>query len=160
MVYAVPLADGSFGFAQAGETQEGFVNVIYVALFLDRHSCIPDEPPCLRREQVVSLAATWRKNLNRGDWRSVGMSPELFAKLEFPNEAFAEKGYVGARNYDAGILTDFLSACHGLLPWNVMHDPEYYDHLLCAGVARPRSALVLSESAREDYRRNKFKIGT
>jgi hypothetical protein len=36
MVYAVPLADGSFGVAQAGEVQAPFIKVIYVALFAER----------------------------------------------------------------------------------------------------------------------------
>ena len=158
MVYAVPLTDGSFGIAQAGETQGGFINVIYVALFLDRHTCVPDEPPILKREHAVSLAATWRQALNRGDWISIGHTSEVFDMSEFPNESYAKKRYVGAKNYDSSLLADFLSACHGLLPWNVMHDPAYYDHILAPGRPRPTAVKVLSDSERESYRREKLKI--
>ena len=124
MVYAVPLTDGSLGIAQAGEAQGEMLNVIYVALFSDRHSCVPDEPPPLKREDSIALVATWRQGLNRGDWLTVGHAPEVFRTPEFPNERYAKNGYVGAQHQDTGLLSNFLSAYHGLIPWNVMHDPE------------------------------------
>ena len=157
MVYAVPLTDGSFGIAQAGEAM--WTNVIYVALFADRYSQLPGTAPLLRRDTVVSLSATWRQALNRGEWISLTSGPQIFRKEEFPNERFAKTGYVGAKNFDADILTDFLSAYHGLLPWNVMHDPNFYDGLLLPGLTRPQSGQMLDEKAREKYRREVLKIG-
>ena len=159
MVYAVPLADGSFGVAQAGEAQGPFVNVIYVALFAERYTHIPDQAPTMKRDSAVSLTATWRQALNRGEWLSLGVASEIFRKSEFPNERYADKGYVGAKNYDAGLLADFLSAFNGFLPWNVMHDPAYYDELLRPGLPRPKTARILNESDREKYRREVMKIG-
>lgn len=158
-VYAVPLTDGSFGIAQAGETQGPFVNVIYVALFADRYTHLPDEVPALKHDSAVSLTATWRQALNRGEWPSLGVVPEIFKKSEFPNERYRSKGYVGASNYDAGLLANFLSAFHGLLPWNVMHDPAHYDALLRPGLSRPQSVQILNERERENYRREVLKIG-
>jgi len=160
MVYAVPLTDGSFGIAQAGEAQGPFVNVIYVALFADRYTHMPDKVLDLKRGSALSLTATWRQALNRGEWPSLGVAPEMFKTSEFPNERYANKGYVGAVNYDAGLLADFLSAFHGLLPWNVMHDPAYYDGLLRPGLPRPQSVRILDERERENYRREVLKIGT
>jgi hypothetical protein len=158
-VYAVPLTDGSFGIAQAGETQGEFVNVIYVALFADRYMHLPNEVPPLKRDSAVSLWATWRQALNRGEWLSLGVAPEIFKKSEFPNERYAREGYVGASHSDAGLLAKFLSAFHGLLPWNVMHDPAYYDRFLRPGLPRPSSVRILDESEREKYRREVLKIG-
>ncbi len=155
----MPLTDGSFGIAQAGEAQGPFVNVIYVALFSDRYEHLPPQVPELKRDSAVSLTATWRQALNRGEWPSLGIAPELFKKSEFPNERYADKGYVGAKNYDAGLLAEFLSAVHGLLPWNVMHDPAYYDTLLRPGLPRPQSVQILNERERERYRREVLKIG-
>jgi hypothetical protein len=108
---------------------------------------------------VATLTATWRQPLNRGEWLCLGVAPEIFRKSEFPNERYASKGYVGATNYDAGLLANFLSAFHGLLPWNVMHDPAYYDKLLRPGLARPSSVQILNERDRENYRREVLKIG-
>ena len=159
MVYAVPLADGSFGIAQAGEAQGEFVNVIYVVLFSNRYGELPDQAPTLKREFAVSLAATWRQALNRGEWLSLGMAPEAFQKSEFPNESYASNRYIGAKNYDAGILTKFLSAYHGLLPWNVLYEPDYYDGLLRIGLSRPSSVQILNDHDREKYRREVMNVG-
>ncbi len=158
MVYAVPLADGTFGVAQAGEAM--WPNIIYVALYLDRHPDVPAGIPSLQRENVVSLVATWKKSLNKGAWLPLGITTQAVARHEFPNEAVAGVGYVGAKHYDAGILAEFLSACHGLLPWNVMADPTYYDRLLAPGITRPDRTRMLDDADRVAYRRDVFGTGT
>jgi hypothetical protein len=89
MIYAVPLADGSFGIAQAGKAMGGYINVIYVALFAARYPTIPAAPVKLSRTSAVSLTATWRQSLNRGEWFSLGWAAEVFKKSAFPNERFA-----------------------------------------------------------------------
>ena len=156
MTYAIPLADGSFGIAQAGDAM--MTNVIYVALFVERYRELPLPPLPLYAISAVALAATWRQALNRGEWLSLSYEPQIFEKTAFPNERFAESGYVGAKTYDAGILTDFLSAYHGLVPWNVMHDENFYDQFLLPGVERPRSVVLLDHEARKTYRRESFGV--
>jgi hypothetical protein len=155
MTYAVPLSDGSFGIAQAGEAM--MTNVIYVALFSNRLPVLSDRPPELERQSAVALSATWRRALNRGDWPSLQQIPEAFHKADFPNERFAP-GYVGAKHHDAGVLRDFLCAYHGLIPWNAMHDPAFYDHLLLSGLKRPDGAVLLDDQARAKYRREAFGV--
>jgi hypothetical protein len=152
--YAVPLTDGSFGLAQAIDAM--MENVIYVALFADRFSELPVSAPPLRRESIVSLTATWRQHLNRGDWRFLGKTSLCAPKSAFPNEQFARNGYVGAKHADAGLLAEFLSACHGLLPWNVMYVEDYYDRYLAPGVSRPVNAVILDSVARTEYQRAHF----
>jgi hypothetical protein len=156
-VYAVPLADGSFGLAQAGSPM--FPTVIYVAMFLDRFETIPSGPPPLDESRLVSLTATWRKNLNKDEWVPLGASELTPGLLNHPSEALAAGGYVGAKHCDSGLLSEFLSACHGALPWNVMHDPAYYEKLLVPGTARPANAVVLGEKERTAYRRERFGVG-
>lgn len=154
MVYAVPLADGTFGLAQAGEAM--WPNVIHVALYLDRYPDMPVGVPSLARENVVSLVATWKKDLNKGAWLPLGIAAQAAARHEFPNEALAQQGYIAAKHYDAGILAEFLSAFHGLLPWNVMFDPAYYDKLLAPGAPRSDKIRMLSDADRTAYRREVF----
>lgn len=157
MVYAVPLADGAYGLAQVGIPM--FPAVIYVALFLDRFEALPAGLPKLDESRLISLTATWRKNLNKGAWIPLGVGELTPALLKHPTEALAASGYVGAKHYDAGLLSEFLSACHGALPWNVMHDPAYYDKLLVFGLARPERAVMLGEEDRTAYRREVFGVG-
>jgi hypothetical protein len=152
--YAVPLTDGSFGLAQAVDAM--MENVIYVALFADRFSELPVGPPPLRRESIVSLTATWRQHLNRGDWPFLGQASLCVGKSAFPNERFARNGYVGAKHADAGLLAQFLSAYHGLLPWNAMYLEDYYDKFLAPGVSRPANAVILDSAARTAYQITHF----
>jgi len=151
MCYAVPLSDGSYGIAQAGAAM--MTNAIYVALFADHYRELPNQPLHLTFASAVALATTRRQALNGGEWLSLWHESEVFPKAAFSNERFSSNGYVGAMVYDAGILVDFLSAYHGLLPWNVMNDPDYYDRILIASVERPKSAIILNTEECAKYRR-------
>jgi hypothetical protein len=73
-------------------------------------------------------------------------------KREFPNERFAGTGYIGAKHYTVGILQKFLSAYHGLIPWNSMEDESYFDTLLGPGIDRPANVVVLPPGERQKYR--------
>lgn len=157
MIYAVPLADGSYGLAQAGEPT--IPTVIGVALFLERVGALPCELPKLNSSRLISLTSTWRKNLDNGAWFPLGVAELTPALAQHPAQALASAGYVGAKHYDAGLLSEFLSACHGVLPWNVMHDPTYYEKLLLPGSGRPEKAVLLGEEERTAYRREVFGIG-
>jgi hypothetical protein len=156
MVYAVPLEDGSFGLAQAIDAMA--VNIIYVGVFSDRFPSLPPSPPGLSPSSAVALLATWRQALNRGEWSSLGVAAPAFKKGHFPNERFSAKGFVGAKHYSAGLIAEFLSAYHGLLPWNVMSQENYYDAMLKPGVS-PAEAVVLSPGERLAYRKQHFGLG-
>jgi len=133
--------------------------VICVALFLDRFQALPCEPPQLDESRLISLTATWRKDLNKGEWTPLGVSELTPGLQRHPMQALAANGYVGARHLDASLLSEFLSACHGALPWNVMHDPAFYEKLLLSGAGRPEQAVVLGEEERSAYRREVFGVG-
>ena len=155
MVYAVPLADKSYGLAQAGAAM--FTHVIYVALFMDRFEAVPEAPE-LAPSRVVSLTATWRKDLNKGEWIPLCVTDLTPGLVKHPTENLVAGGYVSAKHYDAGLLSEFLSACHGALPWNVMHDPAYYEKLLMPGASRPEKIVMLGEEERAAYRREVFGV--
>ena len=149
-VFAVPLVDGSWSMGQAIGSM--MTHIVYCAFFDTRFQSLPSSPPLSPRPPIVALLATWKESLNFGDWPVVATSPLVVEVAEFSNERFRAGGYVGAKHYDEGIVADFLSAYHGLAPWNIMADERYYDALLREGVARPASAIVLSGDARQKYR--------
>ncbi len=150
MVFAVPIEDGRFCLAQA--VSDYMPNVIYVSLFSNVYEEIPEQTPVLKNENIISLVATWKQNLNNGSWAKIGVAPVLVNQSQFPNEKFAQNGYVGAKNYDSGLLEDFLSAYHGITPWNVMFKENYWESLLAPGVEVPSSAEILAPEEREKYR--------
>ncbi len=150
MVFGLPLEDGSFGIAQAIDSM--WENVVYVAIFSDRFDELPESIVNLDPENIVSLGATWKQDLNNGSWAKIGTLHPVVTKSQFPNEKYADSGYVGATNSDAGLFCKFLSAYHGLKPWNVMHQEDYWDKYLNAGKGAPSTIIVLNAQQREKCR--------
>jgi immunity protein 26 of polymorphic toxin system len=153
MVFAIPVDVGKFGIAQAIDSM--MENVIYIAVFSDLYDEIPEEIEFLDKENVISLHATWKQDLNNGTWAKVGILPSVASKSDFPNEEFASSGYVGAKHSSAGIFNDFLAAYHGVAPWNVMTDENYWDSYLNAGKSRPDKVILLTEDQRKEYRNSR-----
>lgn len=151
MVYAVPLGDGTFGYVQA--ISEALSNVIDVVAFSSRTASLPSEPPPLLRDQAISFGATWRQDLNRGSWAALGVAPLAVNPSEMPNQKLLHAGTtVGVKHSDASLIRSLLKAWHGLTPWNIMYDENYFDLQLAPGVSRPQSAVVLSSTDRDEYR--------
>ncbi|MBP8083829.1 MAG: hypothetical protein KAZ87_11575 [Spirochaetes bacterium] len=68
------------------------------------------------------------------------------------------ESHVGQTTGSDGHILDLANAWWGLIPWNVMHDEDYYDQHLLKGVARSKLALVLSIKDRIKYRKDVLKI--
>src|ERR1051325_952117 len=153
LVVAVPLAGDTWGRGQTSELM--WKNVGYLALFSHRLPSLDTSVPPIARSDAISLIAVDRHALASGRWPLVSSSAALFPKQEFPNERFATTGYIGATILDHGIAEDFLSAYHGLIPWNGPYaDEAYLDRLLLAGCPRPATARILSAEQRLQYRKN------
>jgi len=150
MVYAVPLSDGSYGFAQA--ISEAMVNVIDVVVLRTRSTSLPTAPPSVSTADVISLWATWRQDLNSGDWAALGVSIPVVEATDMPNQKLIAAGSVGIQHANGGLIQHLLNAWHGLVPWNTMHDEKYFDSKLAPGVLKPASAIVLASAEREAYR--------
>lgn len=149
-VFALPLADGSFGIAQSIAPVESWA--VDLALLSDRFSKVPSDVPALNRASVVSIQATWSRSLNGGWWAKIGSAPLVVEPDECPNQKLlfrGEKG-VGCTHSSEGLLQDFLSAYHGLIPWNV-YPAHNFDDRLFPGLARSKAAYLLDDAARLLY---------
>ena len=135
-LFAVPLTDGSFGIVQAVDhwVPEGGV---YVAVTDQRADSLTPVPALDPHARVVALMQVVDNAFDRGWFPRIGPATVLARRKDFPNERFAQSGYVGAKSYTGGILADFLSAWHGLASWTAYKDPEYFDKLLVDGIVRP-----------------------
>jgi len=150
MVFGIPLADGSFGIIQAIDIM--LVNVIYIAVFSDRYEYLPSNIISLKNDNLISLQATWKQDLNNGSWANICTIEPAVKKVDFPNEKFSESGYVGAKHASGGMFNRFLNAYHGIEPWNVMADERYWDTYLNVGKSRPEEAFCLNDEERNKYR--------
>jgi hypothetical protein len=151
MVYGVPLRDGSFCFVQA--LAAAMPTIIDLAVFSTRVDTLPERPPKLRRLDLVSLAATWRQALNRGDWAPLGACELVVDPSEHPNQRILRSGtIVGITHSDSGLIGKLLNAWYGLIPWNFLADECYFDKQLAPGITRPPGAVVLGSKERAAYR--------
>lgn len=140
-LFAVPLSDGSFGFAQAVAAVESWA-VDFALLSVRSPQAEPLAAPPLR-EDAIAVQATWRTAITGGHWKFVG-STELVISLEAcPNQRLiSARESRGLKHSDWGLLEDFLSAYHGLFPWN-LYSAFDFDSYLLHGVERPAAAIVL-----------------
>lgn len=150
MVYAVPLSDGTYGFAQA--ISEAMLNVIDVVILRTHSTSVPPVPPSIYAADVISLWATWRQDLNNGNWAALGVSLPIVEASDMPNQKLIAAGSVGVQHANGGLIQHLLNAWHGLVPWNTMHDENYFDSKLAPGVLRPANAIVLASTERDAYR--------
>ena len=154
MVFGLPLEDGSFGIAQAIDSM--YQNVVYVAIFSDRYDEIPESICDLDAKNIISLGATWKEDLNNGRWAKIEIMDPIIDRSTFPNEQYADSGYINATISDAGLFSKFLSAYHGVTPWNVMYKEDYWNQYLNAGKRQPSNIIILSPIEREKYRSEVF----
>ena len=116
-------------------------NVITCAFFDDR---VEDPNQWNRRlpsERLISVVSVTRERLDSGDWRVVGTGPIMVERRLWPNEQFRDKGWIGAKVYDASILEEFLDAFHGLAPWDDWKEPDYLDRLLLFPGKKPTNLV-------------------
>ena len=150
MVYAIPLVDGSYCYAQALSSSMSVV--VNLAVFKIRTNTLLSLPPDMHKSDVIAFTATWRRSLNRGDWAALGVHNLIIEPTIHPNQMLEDSNGVGVKHCDAGLIVSFLKAWFGLEPWNVWHDEQYFDKLLAPGIARPSTAVVLSKEDRDTYR--------
>lgn len=149
-VYALPLADGSFGIAQAIVASPGIPGVVNVAVFDYRYRALAECRNTVARANVIALLGTFRAEMNGGWWAPVGWAEPCVGVDEFMNVQL--NGGVGHTHHGGGVIEGLVSAYHGLLPWNAMYREDYYDSLLAPGIQRPRSARILNALERSTYR--------
>jgi len=140
-VFTIQLADKRYAIGQVLDLM--MPNVVRCALYGVAYAAVDEQ--ALRkdvcRDNLISLVATTREQLDFHVWRVVGNCDVFVSRQEFPNEATRSNGWVGSVTYDAAILEDFLNAFHGLVYWDDWADPKFLDELLVDVSLKPKSLL-------------------
>ena len=141
-VFAVPLADGSFGFVQA--IAPVMEHAIDFAVLSTRASSPTVKASDVHGCSVIAVHAAWRQAITAGYWGKVFRTELRISPTQCPNQVLImQNNGIGAQHSSIGLIETFMSACHGLIPWNV-HKAHSFDDYLVHGVARPSLAYVLS----------------
>jgi len=150
-VFAVPLVDGSFSLGQVLSYEPDALNSVGCAFYsiraLDPKSLVVPQP--LSREDIVSILLTTKDLLNRGRWPVLANRAAPIPLAHCPYDRFRSLKWVGATIEGSAIVEQFLSAYHGLSPWDQFADPKYLDELLLDAALRPPNVL-LSMNGRGD----------
>jgi len=150
-LFAVPLVDGSFGFAQAIAPVESWA--IDFALLSSRSTELKWPKQSISESDAIGVLATWRTVVTGGHWAKVGSAAPCLSVDSCPNQLLIAAGENGVTHADWGLLQKFLSAFHGLFPWNLY--PAFdFDSYLLPNRARPASAKVLSALELHNYKEN------
>lgn len=142
-LFLIPLMNEGFGIGQIVENHGKPLGAYTCLLFSKKLSareelvCVDDLRTRIVAQQFVTPDLLWN-----GRWEALSIEPPLVSENQFISRPFEQKGsYVGATAVGSGIITKFLSAWHGQLPWNMMFDPEYFDKLLLEHVIKPNSVI-------------------
>lgn len=140
-VFIIRLKDNSVVNGQILDLQ--MKNVVRCALFNERSKSKTTLNNSCKLENLISLIATTREQLDFGVWEIIGSKEIAIDKNEFPNESFREVNWVGSKIYDASIVEEFADAFFALTPWNDWADPNYLDKLLCKIELKPDNLLLI-----------------
>jgi len=144
-VFAIRLIDITYMFAQilkSADKGQLFSNSPTCALFELRK----EEAKVTRKEllcsRVIFKIITGDTNITRGE------HPILFNTKPITSP----KGVAKGTHHGYGTLQEMGNVYYGLKPWNVSFgDENYYDGLLCDGITRPDTAVVLNKKEQEKY---------
>ncbi|WP_377512725.1 hypothetical protein [Octadecabacter sp. R77987] len=104
--------------------------------------------PTLDENDIISVGFATRDLLDSGGWRVVGHQNVLPFIEEFDLETRKAEGFVGTKVRGSGLVIQFLDACLGLLPWDKMFDPEYFEKLLIDPSRKPKNLIYKTNSKR------------
>ena len=128
-IFLVPLLDGGYGVGQIVEIEETPDDSALVMLTLLQSA--PDWPPSpIHYSEAVSLVLTTDAALKNGSWQIVGF--EMLPPIErvFKLKSAIASNFENVSIQDNAIVEAFLSACHGLYPWDGFPDPHFFNALL------------------------------
>ena len=144
-LFAIPFLDKAFGIGQILDLQ--MKNIVRIALYRNKIVTLKDVEiePLSNRENLISLVATTREQLDYGVWHIFANKDHWIQMPDFPNEQYRENGWIGSKIYDATIMEDFINAFHGLAFWDDWADPLYFDKMLISTSKKPSNLLFKSK---------------
>lgn len=140
-IFGIPLNDGKYALGQVISSEKNCMDSVLCAFT----KTIVDEDyleNCkINFNDLVSVQITTRDSLDKGIWPIFNSGEPLSVDEIFPIKSIRAAEYVGAKIRGSGSLHKFLSAFHGLSPWDEYADPNYFDKLLLQNVRRPQNVI-------------------
>jgi len=135
-LFLVPLLDGGYGLGQVVEDHRDRHGSALCAFCLRRPS-LDAAPLPLSLAEVVSVMLVSPVHLNDGTWPVVGFEQIPRVGARDLMSGFLIDTRLDLAGHDPAIVEAFLSACHGLYPWDGFPDPAFFDRLLYGSTPLP-----------------------
>ena len=128
------------------------MNSYICSFFANRFEHVPSSEEFVRSNcSPISIQFVTRGELDGGNWRIFGNMVPKIKDSDLPDAPFESKNsYVGARIVSAGLISKLLNAYHGLLPWDMMKDDEFFDKLLLPEVCRPPNIKLKAQFSEDE----------
>jgi hypothetical protein len=140
--FVVPLADDTLAQGQVLGYELHALDSAICAFSSRRFQTVPPALGPIAESTLIAVLFVTRDLLDRGRWPIVDNASVPSWQRFLNVEGLRRKGFVGAKIYGSGIVADFLSAYHRLLPWNAYFDPNYLDELLLSPDLKPANLLL------------------
>ena len=142
-LFFVPLEDGTFGLGLFHKYSPKALNSCICSFYGNNFSTREEiELIEFNDLRMISLVFVTKDLLQKKVWGRVRNIEESLSRFDLPDIPYENAGsYKGAKVYGAGIIREFLNAYFGILPWNMMHDPTYFDKLLITNIKRPKNLI-------------------
>lgn len=142
-VFLIPLDNGSFSI---GMFHKNVQKPLYSAIcsFYSAAVSNADEISETMLSNPICIALVVTNSLETKKWQVVAnFSPKIESNAlpdyKYRQTFFRKQRPIMDKVYGDGNIRKFLRAYHGLVPWNSMHDPKYFDKMLLDQKLRPSS---------------------
>jgi len=140
--FLVPLEDGSYSQGQVLTYEVQALNSAVCAFSGVRFESAPDHLDAIPEKDLIAVLFVTRDLLDSGRWHIVSNGPTAPWQKFLDIGELKSKGFIGVTIHGSGIVANFLSAFHKLLPWNCYRDPAYFDKLLISPDRRPADVVL------------------
>jgi hypothetical protein len=134
-VFGIPLLNGRLGLGQYVADGGAFGEA--VCALADTTVASSDPVTAFPLGRVVSLVPVTREALKFGDWPVLAHYPALDPGSFDVWKAWVAQKWLRVDVHNSLIVEDFMNAYHGLAPWDMYFDPEYFDRMLISETVKP-----------------------
>ena len=136
--FCVPLLDGRFGLGQVFETAELETDGALFCGLTARIATPAQTPSPLTLADIIAFCRLAPEQIENGTWPLAGFDQIPRYGTAFDYAGNRVLGFPDHPIHDPAVIEAFLSAFHGLYPWDGFG--PLFDDILRAGVPRPGAA--------------------
>jgi len=142
-IFEIELKDGSSTYGIFHKHVPKALNS-YICSFYNFRNPIDQEVEVdIKNFKPISVQFVSRESLDKKIWPIV----KELGKNDIDEQMYSgfladRESYKGVKIIGCGIIRKFLNAYFGFLPWDMMHDPNYFDKLLLPQAPRPTNKVL------------------